>query len=925
MLSCLRLRDISAEYGVEQQYIQQHRDQTAMQQQAGYTEQVEFVSQARPASTGLSNSPFDPTDISRQNAYVEQPDDSSMSDWSWPDLDLVDHVIQQDHANVGVIPAIGLAAADAQLRSQAEGRQIAMHASCQGLSIQQIRSVVTPASNSPEASSFRQLQSHYLHEGVSSAVEEQAQLIGSTKLLQQLADMFRGGARHIMIIGGPGMGKTSLARAFGQQQYAQGCLIVFVALRDITNASETLAEVSHAIAVAQDAVPPLYSSNQAHLGCRAVTQQVCARLLSHPEQEVLLILDNADDIIGSTDMVHALAKEGLNGMERLANSDRLRRCIEPSLNSLPSERAALACLTMFPASFDSTAAAAVLGSDMSAASWTLRLLQNRSLVSAEAKPDSRSSGQQYCLHPFIPLKTLLCWARTSGSAEAVLAAREQLAYVQSRDPKTCQEANAELLSVLHTRQATSGTNSYTLVPCLESLANAAVLMGCSGQTTIHKANQACDQWRGQLVSMLEASKGRGSSQYLRAAAWVAYGLNDNDDSVKQLRALWADAVQALGSHHPATLAIQSQFAINLSMATRKEMLITVEPLREHLGRFLHPEDGLPDSIVGAWLGQHLQQCQEQLGQFDNDTVFAQLSFGTFLTRCSGAAERSHGMDLIAEGMQQAEVLWGKNDEYTLNAQLDVHAAALQRLWKLEDALVVVDTTMQLSKQEFGPISTYIGTCMQSKAKLLQHMGRYSECERTLEHTRQQVQAAQIPNSDSIELTLAQSGVYLDMAENLSLQGRHTDAEAIHRLSVQVLEGNHDEKCRLFSAHCLGLATALRQAGDMHGAEHRLQQADAHSSSDDCSCGLYALERARLTRDSGHAEAALSGLEEFYEYIKYCDEDSRMVVIDIALEIAWGWFLASKWVDAKVWFSKSCEMPGDFSDALICDADIISHI
>lgn len=131
MLSCLRLRDISAEYGVEQQYIQQHRDQTAMQQQAGYTEQVEFVSQARPASTGLSNSPFDPTDISRQNTYVEQPDDSSMSDWSWPDLDLVDHDIQQDHANVGVIPAIGLAAADAQLRSQAEGRQIAMHASCQ--------------------------------------------------------------------------------------------------------------------------------------------------------------------------------------------------------------------------------------------------------------------------------------------------------------------------------------------------------------------------------------------------------------------------------------------------------------------------------------------------------------------------------------------------------------------------------------------------------------------------------------------------------------------------------------------------------------------------------------------------------------------------------------------------------------------------
>lgn len=55
---------------------------------------------------------------------------------------------------------------------------------------------------------------------------------------------------------------------------------------------------------------PLFSSKtavntmQAHLGCRAVTQQVCARLLSHPEQEVLLILDNADDIIGSTVRLH---------------------------------------------------------------------------------------------------------------------------------------------------------------------------------------------------------------------------------------------------------------------------------------------------------------------------------------------------------------------------------------------------------------------------------------------------------------------------------------------------------------------------------------------------------------------------------------------------------------------------------------------
>ena len=563
-------------------------------------------------------------------------------------------------------------------------------------------------------------------------------------------------------------------------------------------------------------------------------------------------------------MVHALAKEGIKGMEDLANSDRLRRCIEPSLNSLPSERAALACLTMFPASFDSTAAAAVLGTDLPTANWKLRLLQNRSLVSAEARPDSHPSSQQYSLHLFIrdlaaeglqaqpdyisaqqrfvqhflliwrsaqqdtaesqqrlhqqrqsvakavemlaamqqplsisedccnlgiialdsidvvrletptvaaALKTLLCWAQASGSAEAVLAAREQLAYVQSRDAATCQEANAELLSVLHTRLGTSGPNSYSLVMCLEGLANAAVLMGCSGQTTGHEADHACDEWRKQLVSMLEATKGRESPAYLRAAAWVAYGLSDNDDSVKELRALWADAVWALGANHPATLAIQSQFAVNLSTATRQEMLNSAEPLRESKGSLPYSDDGLPDSIISAWLEQHWQQCQDQLGLFDNDTVYAQLSFGTILTRCSGAAERSRGLELIAKGMHQAEVCWGKCDEYTLNAQLDVHASALQRLWKLQEALIVVDNIMQLSKEEFGPNSTYIVTCLQSKAKLLQLMGNYSECESTLECARQQVQAAQTPRSDSIELTLAKTGVYLDMAENFSLQGR----------------------------------------------------------------------------------------------------------------------------------------------------------
>lgn len=252
---------------------------------------------------------------------------------------------------------------------------------------------------------------------------------------------------------------------------------------------------------------------------------------------------------------------------------------------------------------------------------------------------------------------------------------------------------------------------------------------------------------------------------------MAYGLNDNNASVQELRALWADALQALGANHPATLAIQSQFAVNLSTASREEMLRSVQPLRMHLGSFPQQDDSLPENVISVWLEQHWQQCQQYLGPWDNDAVYAQLSLGTILTRNSGAVAQRRGLELISTGMQQAELSWGKHDEYTLNAQLDVHAAALQRLWKLEDAVMVVDTTLQLSKEEFGLNSTYITTCMQSKAKLLQLMGKYSECERLLECARQQVQAAHTSDGDTLELTLAQSGVYLDMADNLSLQGR----------------------------------------------------------------------------------------------------------------------------------------------------------
>lgn len=112
------------------------------------------------------------------------------------------------------------------------------------------------------------------------------------------------------------------------------------------------------------------------------------------------------------------------------------------------------------------------------------------------------------------LRVLLCWAETSGSSEAILAAQEQLAYVESRDPSTFQEANAQLLRVLQTCQAASGANSYSLVVCFEGLANAAVFMGCAGQIPTHEADQECDEWRQQLVSMLKATQGRHSSEYL---------------------------------------------------------------------------------------------------------------------------------------------------------------------------------------------------------------------------------------------------------------------------------------------------------------------------------------------------------------------------------------------------------------------------
>lgn len=81
----------------------------------------------------------------------------------------------------------------------------------QNFATQQICNSMAPSSTSPEASSSRQLGSQNIPQGMSEVVGEQAQLIGSKLLIgskvlmQRLADMISCGARHVMIIGGPGM------------------------------------------------------------------------------------------------------------------------------------------------------------------------------------------------------------------------------------------------------------------------------------------------------------------------------------------------------------------------------------------------------------------------------------------------------------------------------------------------------------------------------------------------------------------------------------------------------------------------------------------------------------------------------------------------------------------------------------------------
>lgn len=73
--------------------------------------------------------------------------------------------------------------------------------------MQQIHNSVVPVGNSSEALSAHQLQPwNFAHNMPQEVSVEQTTIVGGRILLQRLADMISmDGARHIMIIGGPGM------------------------------------------------------------------------------------------------------------------------------------------------------------------------------------------------------------------------------------------------------------------------------------------------------------------------------------------------------------------------------------------------------------------------------------------------------------------------------------------------------------------------------------------------------------------------------------------------------------------------------------------------------------------------------------------------------------------------------------------------
>lgn len=148
-----------------------------------------------------------------------------------------------------------------------------------------------------------------------------------------------------------------------------------------------------------------------HCACETVRSQPCALRssteLDNEAETGAFSIGNAASALEHLcsllqDVLQTLAKMGLiRGAEQLGDDSRLLRdCITLSVNSDQSEQARLAQLSIFPAAFDTAAAAAVLNVDQLEASVKLDALWRRSLVSKEAVTP-RSSKKRYILHLLI--------------------------------------------------------------------------------------------------------------------------------------------------------------------------------------------------------------------------------------------------------------------------------------------------------------------------------------------------------------------------------------------------------------------------------------------------------------------------------------------------------------------------------------------
>lgn len=941
--------------------------------------------------------------------------------------------------------------------------------------------------------------------GMLPAAQEQSVFVGRTQLMEELTCLINSAFQGIIRIwGGAGMGKTSLATTCAQSMCESRAVgrWFHADLTGLATLDDALAQIKDAISIGHGMQHQPWPPAKVRSSCDAMTQHLCKLLQARQDQMVLLVLDNADDILhdevlqrilrgvqyhmqglkllstsrnkvtwhegpvhnvhlqaleqhdalellevftparpltpamatqlaelcgsipyalkvaaqniqqGCTaeDMVLTLKKVGLvKGMKDLGQDERLRTCIMPSLKT---ERAALACLSIFPGKFDEKAAAAVLGSEVASARQKLLVLQSLSLVekvstgsspvhqpysmhlllrelaaegieadtavAAEyvlgqqrfmhhflgvwkaAQQDTLQSQQcllhmwqsvdkaiamlatqellhqprvysSYCSLGRIPLDTtffklktdtvtkalekLLAWAQQDGSAEDKLAAQEQLAYFRSDDPKLCELAEKDLTEVLDKREAMVPRDDYSLITCLEGLANVAVLMECIGKLPTSTANADCDRHRSRAADILHATRDLDDPETLRSDAWVAYGLSDIDNSVQDLQRLLIRAQGALPEGHPATFCIQSQLAHKLCDATRDQMCETARALcGPEAMADLERNGGSPMSFVLLWLQEHLKLCQDRMfGDVHHETVLAELSLGTACTRCNegGQHDMEAGMQHIVKGIEAAKICWGPYDEWTLDVTLEVQVAALQRLGKYDEALGVVKATMELGKEGFGDKSEYIASCKQIEARLQQLMGNYLEAEGKLNAVEFQLRAAH--GHDVKELSLIQTGLRLDMARNLSFQGRHSLARDVHERALEHFDPIQPNKCEIYSAHCLGMASAMRKDCKLANACRMLNRAkECFSGGDAGKCALR-LEEALLQRDLGEREDACKQLQEVYDDAFRCDGDTKLIAADIALEVAWGYVVDGAWDTAEVWFCKAVDLfPTDCS-------------